>query len=147
MLKKLNLVFTRKVIALAVFFFALSFQVFSQDAKIWYFGQFAGVSFNTNQPTALGNGAMYAEEGCATITDSLGNLLLYTDGITVYNRLHSSMLNGTGLASHPSSSQGALIVPLPGSATIFYIFTTEVQPLGKFHYTIVDLSLNGGLGD
>jgi hypothetical protein len=41
--------------------------------------------------------AISYQEGCATISNSSGQLLFYTDGITVYNRNHQVMPNGTGL--------------------------------------------------
>ncbi len=42
-------------------------------------------------PMVLLDGALITEGGCATISDASGNLLFYTDGITVYNRNHSIM--------------------------------------------------------
>jgi hypothetical protein len=74
---------------------------FSQgEANIWYFGQNAGLDFNGGSPVALTNGQLATDEGCATISDTNGQLLFYTDGITVYNKNHSIMANGTGLTGH-----------------------------------------------
>lgn len=117
------------------------------EANIWYFGQNAGLDFNSGIPVALTNGQLVTEEGCATISNSSGQLLFYTDGITVYNRNHSIMLNGTGLMGHPSSTQSATIVPKPESSNLFYIFTTdnENDPNG-FRYSIVDMDLDSGNG-
>src|SRR5690606_15921044 len=57
--------------------------------------------------------------------------------------------NGFGLWGHPSSSQSAIIVPLPGSDSIYYIFTTEAFGISapRFSYSIVNMNLSGGLGD
>jgi len=117
------------------------------EANIWYFGQNAGLNFNSGVPVALTNGQLVTDEGCATISNSSGQLLFYTDGITVYNRNHSVMLNGTGLMGHPSSVQSATIVPKPGSNNLFYVFTTpeESNPNG-FRYSVVDMNLDGGNG-
>ncbi|MCO6175242.1 T9SS type B sorting domain-containing protein [Flavobacterium sp. NRK F10] len=122
---------------------------FSQgEANIWYFGQNAGLDFNSGSPVALTNGQLNTLEGCATISDSSGNLLFYTDGITVWDKNHAVMPNGAGLNGDPSSTQSATIVPQPGSSTVFYIFTLDAfaGPDG-FCYSIVDISLNGGNGD
>ena len=98
---------------------------FSQgEANIWYFGQNAGLDFNSGSPVALTNGQLGTYEGCATISSSSGELLFYTDGITVYNKNHSIMVNGIGLMGHPSSTQSATIVQKPGSSNLFYIFRT-----------------------
>lgn len=117
------------------------------EANIWYFGQNAGLDFNSGSPVALTNGQLVTDEGCATISNSSGQLLFYTDGITVYNRNHVIMFNGTGLMGHPSSTQSATVVPMPGSSNLYYIFTTdnEHDPNG-FRYSIVDINLDGGNG-
>ncbi|WP_396188420.1 T9SS type B sorting domain-containing protein [Flavobacterium sp.] len=117
------------------------------EANIWYFGQNAGIDFNSGSPVALTNGQLVTDEGCATISNSSGQLLFYTDGITVYNRNHSIMVNGSGLMGHPSSTQSATIVPMPSSNNLYYIFTTdnEHDPNG-FRYSIVDMNLDSGNG-
>jgi len=95
------------------------------------------------------NGALDSKEGCATISDSIGQILFYTDGVKVYNKLHQVMFNGTGLMGHSSSSQSAIIVPKPGSNTIYYIFTADAVEnnlANGYRYSIVDMQLAGGLG-
>ena len=132
-----------------IFFFVLLSQLlFSQgEANIWYFGENAGLDFNSGNPVALTNGQLNTIEGCATISNSVGQLLFYTDGITIYNSNHQVMLNGAGLYGDTSSTQSATIVKKPGSATLYYVFTIdeEVNPNG-FCYSIVDMSLDGGNG-
>lgn len=135
------------------FFLLVSFYttlVFSQaETSVWYFGQNAGIKFNNdNSITTLTDGQLNTSEGCATISDSSGDLLFYTDGVTVYNKNHQIMANGTGLMGNWSTTQSATIVPKPGSATLFYIFTLDYEVHSNgFRYSIVDISLNGGLGE
>ncbi len=118
----------------------------------WYFGQGAGLHFNNDgSVTPLTNGKISTEEGCATISDKSGSLLFYTDGITVYDRNHAVMQNGTRLFGDPSSTQSAIIVPGPSSNTIFYIFTVDTSiregdPDHGLNYSLVDMSLNNGGG-
>ncbi|UYZ64516.1 T9SS type B sorting domain-containing protein [Hymenobacter weizhouensis] len=60
------------------------------------------------------------------------------------------MSNGTGLGGHNSASQVAAIVPHPGSSTLYYIFTVDAidnNLVGGLRYSIVDMSLQNGLGD
>jgi len=126
---------------------------FSQnEAAIWYFGQNAGLDFNSGSPVVLTDGQLSTFEGCATISDSTGNLLFYTDGVTVWDSSHSVMPNGTGLVGHSSSSQSAIIIPKPNNADEYYIFTVDQNVNGTatgrgINYSIVNMTLNGGLGD
>ena len=90
-----------------------------KQANVWYFGDHAGLDFKTGSPVALSNGALKTDEGCASISDTAGNILFYTDGITVYNKKDTSMPNGTGLNGHSSSTQSSIIIPVPGNDSIF----------------------------
>jgi gliding motility-associated-like protein len=117
------------------------------EANIWYFGENAGLDFNSGTPLPLLDGQLNTIEGCASISDNLGNLLFYTDGITVWNKNHQVMLNGTGLNGDISSSNSAIIIPKPLSSNIFYIFTVDaVAGIEGLQYSEVDLSLDSGLG-
>jgi hypothetical protein len=119
------------------------------EANFWYFGGNAGMDFNGGPPVALTNGAMNTVEGCAAISDgTTGGLLFYTDGVTVYNRLHVAMTNGTGLMGNSSSTQSCIIVPQPGNANLYYVFTVDdIAGPNGMRYSIVDMSLNSGFGD
>ena len=132
---------------LTIFVFPFSTKA-QKENNIWYFGYGAGIDFNSGSPVALTNGSMFTTEGCASIADSAGNLLFYTDGVTVYNKVHSTMVNGNGLLGGNSSSESAIIVKQPGSSTLYYIFTTPNQgAVDGLNYSIVDMSLQGGLGE
>ena len=126
----------------------LTFNSFSQSANtnIWYFGQNAGLDFNSGSPVALTNGMINTYEGCASVCNSSGVILFYTDGITVYNSSHNVMQNGSNLSGNSSSNQAAIIIPFPANPDLFYIFTTSYECSGPFAYSIVDMSLAGGLG-
>jgi len=123
----------------------------AKENNIWYFGYYAGLDFNSGSPIALPPSAMDQGEGCASIADWKGNLLFYTDGMTVWDKTHNPMSNGTGLGGSWWATQSALIVPQPDSPDEYFIFTTDGDPgypsgpIG-FHYSKVDMSLNGGLG-
>jgi gliding motility-associated-like protein len=137
----------KKILILQLLFTTLVFS--QQEASVWYFGQNAGIKFNNDGTiTTLTDGQLNTSEGCATIADTNGDLLFYTDGIKVWNKNHQIMTNGTGLLGDPSSTQSATIVPIPGSSTLFYIFTLDsFAGVNGFRYSEVDISLNGGLGD
>jgi len=130
-------------------FIISSFASFAQrEGNHWYFGNHAGLDFTNGAPVAVTNGALYTDEGCASISDGNGQLLFYTNGIDVFNRNHVPMPNGFGLNGNLSSSQSALIVKKPGSQNEYYIFTTEALGLANgFCYSTVDMTLQSGLGD
>jgi len=134
-----------------LFVFLLFYNLaFSQSpAGVWYFGREAGINFNIgNTPVALFDGKMRTYEGCATLCNDFGVLLFYTDGINVWNRNHQQMPNGSGLHGDPSSTQSAIIVPVPNSTTLYYIFTVdELAKSNGLKYSIVDMSLEDEYGD
>jgi hypothetical protein len=62
-----------------------------KEATIWYFGNKAGLDFNFSPPKAISNPNMNTSEGCSSISDRSGNILFYTDGKTVWNKLDTIM--------------------------------------------------------
>ncbi len=95
------------------------------EADNWYFGHYAGLSFKSGSPVALSDGQLNANEGCATVSDKeTGELLFYTNGVTIWNSKHEIMTNGTGLKGGSSSTQSALIVPNPANKLQYYVFTS-----------------------
>src|ERR1041385_2650028 len=123
--------------------------LYSQNQTInWYFGQNAGITFSTHPPTYIGGGQLNTFEGTSSMSDNSGNLLFYTDGMKVIDRNHNQMPNGIGLNGNASTTQ-CLIVPKPGSSTLYYIFTMPQEfTIGdSLRYSMVDMTLNGGFGD
>lgn len=120
-----------------------------RNNAIWYFGDFAGIDFNHEPPVPLLNSAMTTSEGCATVCDENGNLMFYSDGVTVWNKNHKPMPNGTNLKGNTSSTQSAIVVPDPGNRFQFYLFTVSAEEVDQYglYYSIIDTRLNGGLGD
>lgn len=142
--KKSNL----KIVAL---FLILLFQfalVAQSEGKIWYFGTHAGLDFSTSPPSVILDGQINTLEGTATISDENGELLFYTDGIEVFTREHTVMPNSMdGLGGDPSSAQSAIVVPHPSNSDLYYLFTVSAYIHSEVFYSIIDMSLNGGLGD
>jgi gliding motility-associated-like protein len=137
------------------------------EDNTWAFGKQAGISFNSGSPVSFSSAINGYGEGCASVSDASGQLLFYTEGTDVWDRNGNLMPNGSDLTSLPyimvnptspvsptsSSTQGALIVPVPYQQGKYYIFSLSSQPqemgadAGKLYYSLVDMSLNGGLGD
>ena len=125
-------------------------------ADWWYFSDSAGVHFESGGPIAVFDGHMNAWEGCSSVSNSEGDLLFYTNGVQVWNKEHQVMPNGSGLFGDASSTQASVIAPWPGSADRFIFVTTRGCTSDQnlysptefyFSYSVVDMSLEDGLGD
>ena len=115
------------------------------EANIWYFSEHCGLDFNSGIPVVLHDGQTTSMYGDATISDSSGNLLFYTNHFYVMNREHLIMLNGSGLFY--AGVSGRAIVKVHGEDGIYYIFTSvNIGPNIGLYYSIVDLKLDNGRG-
>jgi len=129
---------------------------FAQNqGNIWYFGDQAGLDFNSSPPIPLLDGQTYFPTCCgwnectSSICDSSGTLLFYTNGEKIWNSQQQVMENGNNLLGHASSTASSLIVPQPGNDQYFYVFTTDAWENGfsnGLRYSVVDMCLNNNLG-
>jgi len=155
--------------------YALAVQA-QKEENVWLCGINTGLDFNAGSPPdSIGApGRFKASESVATYCDpNTGELLFYTDGDTVWNRNGAIMPNGAKLtdlftypgvaAANPTSStaQGSLIMPMPDYPEKYYIFSLtqftyyaymltkpgSPDKSGFLYYSVVDMSLDGGLGD
>lgn len=112
------------------------------EALTWWFGAGNTLSFYGPEPVQ-GNvdptPSMFNQEGVASICDVNGNLILFTDGIQVFNGQGNQLTNGSALSGGSSSSQAAIIVPNPSYNGLYNIFTTG--PVG-FRYSVADVNQN-----
>jgi hypothetical protein len=116
----------------------------------WQFGS-ADVDFTSNPPIV--NTIPGGDPGLAFISDINGNLLFYTDGVTIWNKNHQIMPNGSNLGDYPESVQRSIIVPHPGNSNQYYVFRHEGTPCncgtlnyGIYVYSIIDFT-NNSLGE
>ncbi len=144
----------RALLVVPILLIALSDPASAQSRwSTWVFGYEAEVVFDSAGPHSVPAGRTWTTEGVASISDpTTGELLFYTDGVTVWNRLDRPMPNGLGLAGHDNATQSALIVPLPGDDERYLIFTADAAPYrdppnSGIHYSRVDMAADGGLGD
>ena len=158
-----------------IYFSLLQLSCYSQQYNNWYFGNKAAISFNHEGnrqiPYALLNSAMkvnivdiVSNRGAASISDTAGNLLFYTNGQLIYNRNHQLMVNSISPAADTSIRWSTIIVPHPGNLQLYYVFssisrgftipyydTTDLDgyiysPLG-YYYSVVDMSKDRGNGE
>jgi hypothetical protein len=142
----------RQFSLLILLIFLLSLYGNAQNEQ-WCFGKNAGLDFSSGTPVPF-QSSLFTNEGCASISDSNGDLLFYSDGIMVWNKNHQAMSNsipsspGGSLWGDPSSTQSAYIIPKPLSNTEYYIFVTDANsgPYG-LTWNLIDMTLDSGLGD
>jgi gliding motility-associated-like protein len=134
----------------------------------WIFGNGAGLDFNTATPTAMISNFTEVQGG-ASVSDVTGQLRMYAMLDTVWDRNGNVMPNAAGLLpAMPIGGQGenalsdasSLIVPFINDKNKYFVFslsgfsasTLSAIPgsdpaAGRLFYSVVDMSLNGGLGD
>lgn len=132
----------------------------AQYENVWVFGAHAGVDFNGTVPVAIQSNISGYGEANASVCNASGQLLFYTEGTYIWDRNGNLMPNGSDLTLQASinltspttsTTQGALIVPKPGASQQYYVFSLisfeQGMNAGKLYYSVVDMSLNGGMGD
>ena len=122
---------------------------FSQgEFNQWRFGNHAGLNFNFSPPVSV-SGSALNNFVSVNQSDSLGNLLFYSDGSTIWNRNNAVMQNGSGLYCN-TYSLSVLIIPDPGISSQYFLFTVgpwDIFPAWQgLFYSKIDMTLAGGLG-
>jgi len=115
----------------------------AQQGNVWTFGYHTGIDFNTNPPVVLKSlPSIQQPNSSASICDSFGRLLLYSDGFNVYNEKNQLITNGNGLKGSELSNQGVLIVPSSVQQGKFIILTLADNSKSKqgLFYSIADIN-------
>ncbi|MBK7967240.1 MAG: T9SS type A sorting domain-containing protein [Bacteroidetes bacterium] len=123
---------------------------------IWCFGDSAGIDFNVPSNPQPYFSAMRSRGTAVSICDTLGQLLFYAHtGDTsnngtntrgnILNSNHQLMENGDSIIGI-SWYQEMVIVPFPDDGSKYYLFTQDNTINYGFYYSVIDLSLNNGLG-
>ncbi len=150
----------KSIVAISIILFLLMPAIsFGQNSEInrtthWFFGDGIHLDFSSGMPIVDSVPGFMQREAGAVMTDTSGIVLFYTNGDIVFNSQNQQMPNGFdiggGAYAVASSSNGVVTVPLPGSNHLFYIFTVSdwgTAGVYGLRYSLVDMSLNGGLGD
>lgn len=126
--------------------------------NIWVFGDHSGLNFNIVPPTGLDTAAIERnlipftqEPGYNTygssICDTNGNLLFYTDGITVWDKKHKVIQRYLGRWPWVGYNT-PLIIPYPGNDSLYYIFGVSAGSYAnRLQYLTINIKGNGGAGE
>ncbi len=126
----------------------------------WFWSLGQRITFNTNPPTVIPTAASITSFAYTTavMSSPTGVLLFYTDGKVIKDAAHNTMPNGTLNGSpnipvtYSTGKQSALIVPDPGNSNRYYLFlviyyNTAGTVFKELRYSIIDMTLNAGMGD
>ncbi|MFH0893487.1 MAG: T9SS type A sorting domain-containing protein [Bacteroidota bacterium] len=140
-MKKLYFLFIMLVFACSAFA--------QKENNIWYFGNQAGLDFNSGTPFAITNGVLTADDNTASVANpNTGALLFYSNGNSIWNANHTIMPNGSGILGNYGGGTCAFAVKQPGNNNNYYLFTTDgFAGSSGLRYSVIDMNLNSGLGD
>ncbi len=135
-----------------------------QEENLWVFGSQSGLDFSVSFPVIYGNNNSPGWGGTASICNGSGNLLFYTNGFWVWNRNHHIMPLLTGgvpgyqaplspTIGYPplmpwngtNAAQATAIARMPADTNKYFVFSLSTG--GQLYYSVVDMTLEGGLGD
>lgn len=149
-------IINNKIFRFAILLILLSTNIFlfSQPNKRtnhWLISDNISIDFNTGEPV-VGHFPLDSLSwgSISTMSDTMGNLLFYSDGFYVYNSEHEIMENSWFDPDYLHGTQSALCMPKPGSDSLYYVFTSNQfsiqydQPLNVYH--TIDITLNNGMG-
>jgi hypothetical protein len=125
--------------------------VFAQTSRSndnWIFGRGAQIAFNNGNITPKFN-MFSSAEACASLSNpSTGELMCYTNGVSIMDKNGNLLQNGDSLNGNESSTQGALFLPHPTLDNHYLLFTTPFfATTGKgLYYSVINMNLNNGLG-
>lgn len=149
-----NLLMKRIFLLFLIQYLSLTVTQAQKEGYNGIFGYGVGLDFNPTPPEVFipeyssEYDQFHSTEACAGISDKEGNLLFYTNGVSIWNKYHQIMANGREIQGNfgSTSTTQVVIVPLPKDPFLYYIFTAGNQS-GPLTYSLVDMRMNDGTGD
>ena len=139
-----------KAIALAAFVMCVLFARAQREADNWLFGNWCQMNFTGGAPIASRSPTIL-DAGTACMSSASGDLLFYSNGFYVYDRLHQVMPHGILSGLPRGYGQPVLTIPRPGSDSTYYLFYIENTQahnyVPKLCYAVINMKLRNGLGD
>ncbi len=147
----------KALLSIQCLFIFISIAFFSSaqnQENVWVFGDSAGLDFNSGSPIAITGTSLDADEPSASICDASGQLLFYVGSIgvsfiaEVWTPNHALMMNGDSLMGSFTHTNGILILPSPSDSNFYFIFTIDLEMVGKnsLYYSTVDMNADSGRG-
>ncbi|MDG5492674.1 T9SS type B sorting domain-containing protein [Psychroserpens sp. SPM9] len=126
-----------------------------KERNQWYFGLLSGMKYDGSNYSSLDDnsierqiafGMIEGPDNIICANDEDGNLMFYSDGRIFRNKLHQNLLNSPTDEYAVRESQAA-VARDPGNPNRYYVFVTIYDGIRqKLSYSVVDMSLDDGLG-
>jgi len=132
--------------------FVIKHEAFAQyESANWIFSEYT-LNFISENPTATKPVLASYSGALASYSTDSGELLISTDGSTVWNGNGEIMKNGENITPYRTKS---IIIPKPGSANQYYIFSYNAfnvpannnNTLSVIVYAIVDIKASNNKGE
>jgi hypothetical protein len=157
----------KKHILVLLFLLFVQIVCIAQSDLYWKLGIKSGLDFQSGIATINLSDTVQTclYPSSTSICDTKGEILFYTNGFEVFNKLDRKMPNGTnfngGALSTPyfvggcyPLTRSTTIIPFPKDTNKFYMFYENMEWLiegnkypDKFRFLVIDKSLDNGLGD
>ncbi len=120
------------------------------ESNIWYFSDWLGLDFNRSPPTVLQNGNIFGiDKHPAVLSDNVGNLLLYTNGRSIWGKDHQTLVNGHNVFSDILVIKSIpVIIPVPCKNSEYLVVLFDGNQSFdemQLKYAHVDLSVSPGI--
>jgi hypothetical protein len=143
----------KKICALIYFVCVGYYSTAQFKNSIWCFGDSSGIDFSNVLVPIPFITSLDTRGTAVSIADSINNLLFYANtraglaGNTalVWDKNHQLMQNGDSIVGRAWYKE-LIIIPLPDSQNLFYVFSSGETSIYGLYYSIINLNLNGGLG-
>lgn len=130
-----------------------TFKTKAQENNNWVFGlKGGGLNFSNDTPVLFQSNSNTIS-GTASISDEKGNLLLYFDGYTVFNKNHIAIKNGEYLKGAPTGIVSSILLKSTVNSNLYYLFfggenhkQLDKQYIGGIYAYSIDISANSGEG-
>jgi hypothetical protein len=157
---------SRRLSLVFIFSFFSFFLKAQKEGNVWCFGDSALVDWNDPENPLTGRSIVDSRGSASSISDPFGNLLFYVGNVSgidtpewiycrdslvyyekghVYTKENTFMENGRCISGEGWYNEHT-IVPMPGSDSLYYIFSVDLYEHPGINYSVVDMHANGGLG-
>ncbi|HKL33714.1 MAG TPA: hypothetical protein VJ919_14335, partial [Tangfeifania sp.] len=144
---------TLKTGLILIFLACFSFVFAQKEANIWLLNNGQQLNFNSGEPELIDS--EFQTEFGSTVCDEDGNLLLYSDGRTIWNKNHEVIVNGDELNTWNNWIENKpYFLPFPGKEgwyiVIYEVNESNTQPgfyNNALYYGEINIQAQNGRGE
>lgn len=119
----------------------------------WVLGKGRHLRFYNDSIAILNDSKIHITGSSVSYSDTLGNLLFYSNGVQIWNKNHQTMKNGDDLMGDSQNTNIGIVVKQPGH-NLYYLFTSDWavnyynnKKNRGIRYSIIDMGAENNLGE